>query len=86
MGGVVDYAGIFKGYGNIIILRHEKDYHSLIAGLDKIDTIVGRAVNAGEPMGKMVSSSSDGGQPVLYYELRHKGKPVNPSKKISGLK
>lgn len=90
MGGVVDYAGIFRGYGNIIILRHENDYHSLIAGLDKIDTIVGRAVNAGEPIGKMpnktISNASDNDQPVLYYELRHKGKPVNPSKKISGLK
>jgi len=86
MGGVVDYAGIFKGYGNIIILRHEKGYHSLIAGLDKIDTIVGRAVNAGEPIGKLSSNASDNGNPVLYYELRHKGKPINPSRKISGLK
>lgn len=86
MGGVVEYAGTFKGYGNIIILRHQKNYHSLIAGLDKIDTIVGRAVNAGEPIGKMPSSTSEDGEPILYYELRYKGKPVNPSKKISGLK
>lgn len=86
MGGVVDYAGVFKGYGNIIILRHEKDYHSLIAGLDKIDTIVGRGVNAGEPIGKMPAPSFANQQPVLYYELRHKGKPINPSQKISGLK
>lgn len=90
MGGVVDYAGKFKGYGNIVILRHEKSYHSLIAGLDKIDTIVGRAVSAGEPIGKMPAQSSNGAsdndQPVLYYELRYKGKPINPSKKISGLK
>jgi septal ring factor EnvC (AmiA/AmiB activator) len=86
MGGVVDYAGIFKGYGNIVILRHERGYHSLIAGLDKIDTIVGRAVNAGEPIGKMPSNTSSDEEPALYYELRHKGKPVNPSRKISGLR
>lgn len=85
MGGVVDYAGIFKGYGQIIILKHQKGYHSLIAGLAKIDTVVGRAVNAGEPIGKM--GVADGNQPpTLYYELRFKGNPVNPSKKISGLK
>ena len=86
MGGVVDYAGPFKGYGQIVILRHQKGYHSLVAGLDKIDTVVGRAVSAGEPMGKMASSSADGNAPVLYYELRYKGQPVNPSKKISGLR
>jgi len=83
MGGVIDYAGPFKGYGNIVIIRHQKDYHSLVAGLSKIDTVVGRAVSAGEPIGKM-GISTDGIS--LYYELRHKGQPVNPSKKISGLK
>ena len=86
MGGVVDYAGPFKGYGQIIILKHQKGYHSLIAGLGKIDTVVGRAVSAGEPVGKMGSGSSDTPAPTLYYELRYKGQPVNPSKKISGLR
>ena len=85
MGGVVDYTGAFKGYGQIIILKHQKGYHSLIAGLEKIDTVVGRAVSAGEPIGKM-GNKTDGQAPVLYYELRYKGNPVNPSKKISGLK
>jgi septal ring factor EnvC (AmiA/AmiB activator) len=84
MGSVVDYAGPFKGYGNILILRHQKGYHSLIAGLDKIDTVVGRSVSAGEPIGQL-GSNVDGTPPTLYYELRYKGKPVNPSKKISGL-
>ncbi len=83
MGGVIDYAGKFKGYGNIIIIRHQKEYHSLVAGLSKIDTVVGRAVSAGEPIGKM-GTSNDGTS--LYYELRYKGQPINPSKKISGLK
>lgn len=85
MGGVVDYAGYFKGYGQIIILKHQKGYHSLIAGLDKIDTVVGRAVSAGEPIGYM-GKTTDGQPPSLYYELRYNGQPVNPSKKISGLR
>ncbi|MCI5060784.1 MAG: peptidoglycan DD-metalloendopeptidase family protein [Alphaproteobacteria bacterium] len=80
MGGVIDYAGPFKGYGNIIIIKHRGSYHSLIAGLDKIDTVVGRAVSAGEPIGVMGPEGS-----TLYYELRYKGKPVSPSKKIAGL-
>ncbi len=86
MGGVVDYAGKFKGYGQIIILKHQKGYHSLIAGLGKIDTVVGRAVAAGEPIGIMPASGGDSTMQTLYYELRYNGQPVNPSKKIYGLK
>lgn len=85
MGGVVRYAGYFKNYGKIIIVEHEKDYHSLIAGLAKIDTVVGQSVAAGEPIGSLSRTSSDGGNPSLYYELRLNGEPVNPARKFAGL-
>lgn len=85
MGGVVRYAGYFKNYGKIIIVEHEKDYHSLIAGLAKIDTVVGQSVAAGEPIGSLSKTSSDGGNPSLYYELRLNGEPVNPARKFAGL-
>lgn len=85
MGGVVRYAGTFKNYGRIIIVEHQKEYHSLIAGLARIDTVVGQSVAAGEPVGVLPKSSSEGGRPTLYYELRLKGEPVNPAKKIAGL-
>ena len=85
MGGVVRYAGTFKNYGRIIIVEHQKDYHSLIAGLARIDTVVGQSVSAGEPVGILAKSSGGGGNPSLYYELRHEGQPVNPSRKFSGL-
>ena len=82
MGGRVEFAGPFKGYGKIVILRHEKDWHSLIAGLAKIDTVVGRNIAAGEPLGHM-GVGADAQE--LYYELRHRGKAVAPSQKIKGL-
>lgn len=85
MGGVVRYAGVFKNYGQIIIVEHQKEYHSLIAGLARIDTVVGQSVAAGEPVGALARSSSGGGSPTLYYELRLKGEPVNPARKFSGL-
>lgn len=85
MGGIVRYAGYFKNYGEIIIVEHQKDYHSLIAGLARIDTVVGQSVAAGEPVGALARSSSGGGRPTLYYELRLKGEPVNPARKFSGL-
>lgn len=84
MGGVVRFAGYFKNYGNMVILEHEKGWHSLIAGLENIDTVVGQSVNVGEPLGVLHKTSS-GQKPVLYYELRHKGKPVNPAKKFGDL-
>jgi septal ring factor EnvC (AmiA/AmiB activator) len=84
MGGVVRFAGHFKNYGNMVILEHEKGWHSLIAGLKKIDTVVGQSVSVGEPLG-ILNKSSDGRRSRLYYELRQNGKAVNPAKKFGEL-
>lgn len=84
MGGIVRFAGEFKNYGNLIIIEHEKGYHSLVAGLKKIDTVVGQTITAGEPVGKLPSASRRE-NPVLYYELRFKGQSVNPAKKFAEL-
>ena len=84
MGGVVQFAGFFKNYGNMVILEHESGWHSLIAGLENIDTVVGQSISVGEPLGVLHKSAS-GQKPVLYYELRYKGKPVNPAKKFGDL-
>ncbi len=84
MGGIVRFAGPFKGHGKMVILEHKKGYHSLIAGLEKIDTVVGQSLKAGEPLGLM-KEAQDKLRPRLYYELRHNGKPVNPSQKFAEL-
>jgi septal ring factor EnvC (AmiA/AmiB activator) len=81
--GVVRYKGPFKNYGKLIIIEHNKNYHSLIAGIDKVDTVVGRKVVAGEPIGRM--SNRDDEKHQLYYELRHQGNPVNPARRIAEL-
>lgn len=83
MGGIVRYAGEFKKYGNIVLIEHKKNYHSLIAGLGRIDTFVGQSVDSGEPIG--ILGNSSGGRPVMYYELRYKGQPINPAKKFGDL-
>lgn len=84
MGGVVRFAGPFKNYGNMVILEHKNGYHSLIAGLEKIDTLVGQSVSAGEPLG-LLHATVSGEKPALYYELRLNGHPVNPSQKFADL-
>jgi septal ring factor EnvC (AmiA/AmiB activator) len=84
MPGKVRYTGDFKNYGNMIIIEHKGGYHSLIAGLEKIDTLVGQTVKTGEPIGYL-KNSSGGQNPSLYYELRLNGQPINPAKKLAGV-
>lgn len=83
MGGIVRYSGDFRNYGNMVIIEHPGNYHSLIAGLARIDTVVGQSVAAGEPVGTL--GGSRGEKPALYYELRLNGQPVNPARKIGDL-
>jgi septal ring factor EnvC (AmiA/AmiB activator) len=70
------YAGQFRRYGQILIIEHGGRYHSLLAGLERIDAVVGQWVLAGEPVGVM--GSPDGDRPELYFELRRTGQPINP--------
>jgi len=72
--GRVVFAGVFRGYGQLLILEHPGGYHSLLSGLGRIDTGIGREVLAGEPVGAM----GDDPAPVLYVELRHDGQPIDP--------
>jgi len=74
--GQVVYAGPFKGYGRILIIEHGSRYHTLLAGLERIDAIVGQWVLAGEPVGVMGNAPTR--TPELYVELRRTGRPINP--------
>lgn len=72
LAGKVKFAGPFQKYRQILIVEHAGGYHSLIAGLGRIDTVVGAQLAAGEPVG------SAGSDTKIYYELRRGGEPVNP--------
>lgn len=77
LSGTVKFAGTFQKYRQILIVEHAGGYHSLIAGLGRIDTVVGATLAAGEPVG-IAEKSDDGAR--IYYELRQNGAPVNPRK------
>lgn len=77
--GQVVFAGPFKGYGNVLILRHNDDYHSFLAGFGVVDATVGQIVNAGEPLGRV---PLEGGRRQVYFELRYRGTPVDPLRRI----
>lgn len=74
--GRIVFAGAFRGYGQLLIIAHGEGYHTLIAGLARIDGIVGQLLLAGEPVGVMGASPED--RPELYVELRHDGEPIDP--------
>jgi len=73
--GRVLFAGPFRGYGQILIIEHGDGYHSLLAGLDRVESPVGQWLVAGEPVGVMPKGAT---KPHLYLELRHNGQPINP--------
>lgn len=72
--GEVVYAGPFRSYGLVLIIDHGQGYHSLLAGLGRIDCVVGQGLLSGEPIGLMDQASGH-----LYVEFRRHGQPINPS-------
>lgn len=81
--GEVVFTGPFLAYGRMIILRHSDGFHTLLAGLAKIDASVGQFLLEGEPIGAMGEKESGN---RLYIELRKNSQPVDPAPWIKGLK
>ncbi|MEQ8392132.1 MAG: peptidoglycan DD-metalloendopeptidase family protein [Thalassospira sp.] len=71
--GKVVFSGPFRGYGRLLIIEHGEGYHSLIAGFDRLDSVVGQYLLAGEPVGIMGETA-----PKLYLEMRQDGEAINP--------
>ena len=78
-GGRVVYSDWFKGYGLLLIINHGKGYHSLYGNLTETFHKVGDIINKGTSLG-VTGKSRLLNVPALYFEIRHKGKPINPMK------
>jgi len=78
--GRVAFSGPFRGYGELLIIEHREGYHTLLAGMSRIDGTVGQWLLAGEPVGIMgrAPAGETKVRPTLYMELRYKGQPINP--------
>lgn len=81
--GEVVYAGMFRDYGRIVIIRHSGDYHTLLSGMEEINCAPGQFLLEGEPIGAM-GNPADGAKPRLYVEMRKNGKPIDPSSWFRG--
>jgi len=75
-GGQVVYAGNFRDYGKMVIIKHGNDYHTLLSGMEKINCTTGQLLLKGEPIGSMGETDE---KTRLYMELRKNSKPVDPS-------
>jgi murein hydrolase activator len=75
--GKVVYADWLKGYGQIVIVDHGEQYHSLMAHLSAISVDVGQSVQVGGIVGKVGDTGSLRGT-LLYFEIREKGQSVDP--------
>ncbi|WOH36653.1 peptidoglycan DD-metalloendopeptidase family protein [Thalassotalea fonticola] len=75
--GTVLFADWLKGYGLVIVIDHGEGYMSLYGHNQTLLKGVGDRVEIGEPIA-LVGQSGGQSQSGLYFEIRHKGKPVNP--------
>ena len=75
--GKVVFAEWFKGYGKLVIINHGEGYHTLYGSLSEIFTNVGDIIKENQVIGR-VGDSGVLNAPSLYFELRYKGKPLDP--------
>ena len=77
--GRVVYAGAgLRGYGNLVILKHNNTYLTAYAHNQKLLIKEDQTVKKGQKIAEMGSSDSD--RVKLHFEVRRQGKPVDPSK------
>ena len=75
--GRVVYAGnALRGYGNLIIIKHNDDFLSAYAHNDKILVSDQQEVKSGQEIAKMGSTGTNAVK--LHFEIRYKGKSVDP--------
>lgn len=80
--GTVEYAGVFRTYGQLLIISTSDGYHILLSGMGLIYGTPGQTVKAGEPVGRMPDREIP--PPELYLEVRKAGEPMNPARWMKG--
>jgi septal ring factor EnvC (AmiA/AmiB activator) len=76
--GMVVFSGGIPGLGNVVVLDHGDEYHTVYGHLAETAVSVGEIVQAGSPLARGGSLSSSG-RLEIYFELRDRGVPLNPS-------
>lgn len=80
--GKVVYSGSgLRGYGKLVIIKHNNTFLSAYAHNDKVLVKEGQTVARGQKIAEMGNSDTD--QVKLHFEVRRLGKPVDPAKYLS---
>ncbi len=83
-GGVVAYAGSeLKGYGNLVLIRHENGWVSAYANNGELTVKRGDKVSRGQTVAKS-GQSGNVSTPQLHFELRKGSTPVDPMPHLAG--
>jgi lipoprotein NlpD len=83
--GKVVYSGSgLIGYGQLIIIKHDKDYLSAYGHNRKLLVKEGDEVSRGERIAEV--GVAGGGKSVLHFEIRRKGQPVDPQQLLPRLR
>lgn len=81
--GRVVYAGAgLRGYGNLVILKHNNTFLTAYAHNQKLLVKEDQSVKKGQKIAEM--GSSDAERVKLHFEIRRQGKPVDPAKYLPG--
>jgi murein DD-endopeptidase MepM/ murein hydrolase activator NlpD len=77
--GIVDFIGVQRGYGNVIIIKHHNGYKTVYAHQSRFASGLrkGAAVEQGQLIGYVGSTGWATG-PHLHYEFRVNNQPVDP--------
>jgi lipoprotein NlpD len=77
--GKIVYSGTgLRGYGKLVIIKHNNTFLSAYAHNQTILVKEGQAVTKGQKIAEMGNSDAD--QVMLHFEVRRQGKPVDPLK------
>lgn len=76
--GQVVFAEWLRGFGNLVIVDHGEGYMSLYSNNESLYKQPGEGVKAGDTV---ATAGNSGGQeePGVYFELRHQGRPIDPT-------
>ncbi|WP_310551781.1 M23 family metallopeptidase [Paenibacillus glufosinatiresistens] len=77
--GVVSFAGVQNGYGNVVIVNHRNGYVTYYGHLSRISVSVGQKLEKGSQIGIMGSTGRSTGT-HLHFEIRKNGTALNPLK------
>lgn len=84
--GVVVYTGSeLKGYGNLVLVKHEDRWMTAYAHLDKTLVRSGQVLKKGQSLGT-VGSSGNVDKPQLHFEVRRGTNAINPMMYLAGRK